>query len=579
MQHIFYSWQADTPTATGKNLIGRALQDAIDTLNADAEIEGAHRDENDPKAAVLDRDTAGEPGSPPIVETIFKKIDRAAAFVSDITYVAERKDGRRSPNPNVLFEHGWAWKSLTWRAVISVMNVAHGHPKDHPLPFDLQHSRGPILFDCPDDAPVEQRQAARALLAKALVPKLRAILNDAELRAARVPAAPAEPHPHDLDLVKRWQALLTEPVRLFLREHNFGDVYPRKIVAALHEINETWRGAKFEFDDPALQRGFQTFLATNQNFCRQLVERTYVLDTNAELAGPKTIVDEQQGIQQSTFDAIARLNELATSLTEAIDEFDRQIRSRIRLPLDPATEQAPSIDPRWARAREGLVSFATDRTISGVPRIVTRPCFALMIIPLAAFDGKRLAPAAVTEAQLSFSPDPHIRIEEGADARQWWVCAVPELRDGANPETAWLARIVRPGLLEAQVDIGARIDDDREILIDGGVLERQIVDWCERLGTVLAPLGLGGPGIVALSLHGMEDVILQRARPGGRKIVAPDIHLATIEVADLAEPIALALHEAFDIMWQASGWRDGSPSYASGQWSGYDQPAADAGNG
>jgi hypothetical protein len=38
VQQIFYSWQADTPTATCKNLIGRALQDAIDTLNADAEI-------------------------------------------------------------------------------------------------------------------------------------------------------------------------------------------------------------------------------------------------------------------------------------------------------------------------------------------------------------------------------------------------------------------------------------------------------------------------------------------------------------------------------------------------------------
>jgi hypothetical protein len=577
VQHIFYSWQADTPTVTGKNLIGRALQDAIDTLNADAEIEGAHRDENDSKAAVLDRDTAGEPGSPPIVDTIFKKIDRAAAFVSDITYVAQRNDGRRSPNPNVLFEHGWAWKSLTWRAVISVMNVAHGHPKDHPLPFDLQHSRGPVLFDCPDDAPVEQRKAARAQLAKALVPKLRAILDDRVLQAARVPAAPAEPHPQDLELVKRWQALLTEPVRLFLREHNFGEAYRRKTVDALHEINATWRGAKFEFDDPALQRGFEAFLTANQDFCRQLFERTYVLDANAELAGPKTTVDEQQGIQKSTFDAIARLNELATSLTEAIDEFDRQIRSRIRMPLEPATQQAPSVDPRWTSAREGLVSFATDRTIGGVPRIVSRPCFVLMIVPLAAFDGKRLAPATVTEAQRRFPPDPHIRIEEGSDARQWWVCAVPEVRDGPNPETAWLARVVRPGLLEAQVNIGARIDDDREILIDGRWLERQIVGWCERLCTVLAPLGLDGPGIVGLSLHGMEDVILQRARPAGRKIAMPDIHLATIEVADLAEPIAPVLHEAFDIMWQASGWRDGSLSYASGQWSGSDHPTGGTG--
>ncbi|MVZ98167.1 hypothetical protein EUU23_10725 [Sphingorhabdus sp. IMCC26285] len=578
MQHIFYSWQADTPSATCKNLIGRALQDAIDTLNADAEIEGADRHE-DPRAAILDHDTAGVPGSPPIVETIFRKIDGAAIFISDLTYVAERRDGRRSPNPNVLFEHGWAWKSLSWRAVISVMNIAHGDPKNHPLPFDLQHSRGPILFDCPDDATVEQRRAARAGLAKALVPKLRAIFDDDVLKAARVPAAPVEPHPHDLELVKRWQALLTEPVRRFLREQNFGDVYVRKNVDALHEINDTWRGAKFEFDDPELQRAFQEFLAANAPFCRQLVERTYVLDNNAALASPKTTVDQQRGIQQSTFKAIERLNELATLLNDAIDAFERQIRARIRLPLEPSSRRAPEIDPRWDSARQGLVKLATDRTIGGVPRIVSRPCFVMMVVPLAAFEGERLAPASVTEAQLRFPPDPHIRIEEGSDARQWWVCALPESKGGPNPETAWLARIVRPGLLEAQVNIGARIDDDSDIIIDGGWLERHIVGWYERLCRGLAPLGLAGPGIVGLSLHGTEDVILMRSRPGGRKIVMPEIHLATLEVADLSEPIAPALQEAFDIMWQASGWRDGSPSYGSGTWSGYSAHDASAARG
>jgi len=45
-QLIFYSWQADTPSATTKNLIGRALLDAISTLNADARVEDADRDGN-----------------------------------------------------------------------------------------------------------------------------------------------------------------------------------------------------------------------------------------------------------------------------------------------------------------------------------------------------------------------------------------------------------------------------------------------------------------------------------------------------------------------------------------------------
>lgn len=420
MQHIFYSWQADTPTATGKNLIARALQDAITTLNANAEIDSAAR-QNGARRALLDHDTAGEPGSPPIVETIFRKIDRAAAFVSDLTYVAARKDGRRSPNPNVLFEHGWAWKSLSWRAVVSVMNIAHGDPDHHPLPFDLQHMRRPILFDCPDDATVEQRRTARARLTKALVQALGAILGDEQVQAARQTA--------DTSLAKR--------------------------------------------------------------------------------------------------------------------------------------------DPRWEYARQSLATLAQDRVIGGVPRLVSRPCFVLLIVPLAAADSLRLSPTAVTEAQLRLPPNSHVRVEEGSDARQWWICARPELRNGPNAETAWLARIVRPGLLEVQATIGRRIEDDGAIVVDGAGLEQQIVGWYDRLTQTLTSLGLGGPGIAGLSLHGTEDVILARARPGGRKIAVPDVHLATLEISDLAQPIAPALHEAFDIMWQASGWRDGSPSYGNGQWAGY----------
>lgn len=104
-QHVFYSWQSDTASACGKNLVSRALGDAITTLNADADVEAAQREIRDERLA-LDQDTSGEPGSPPIVETILGKIDRAAAFVSDLTYVAARSDGRRMPNPNVLLEHG-----------------------------------------------------------------------------------------------------------------------------------------------------------------------------------------------------------------------------------------------------------------------------------------------------------------------------------------------------------------------------------------------------------------------------------------------------------------------------------------
>jgi hypothetical protein len=51
---------------------------------------------------VIDRDTAGVPGSPDIAHTIFDKIDAAAVFVCDVSIVNADTAGRPTPNPNVL---------------------------------------------------------------------------------------------------------------------------------------------------------------------------------------------------------------------------------------------------------------------------------------------------------------------------------------------------------------------------------------------------------------------------------------------------------------------------------------------
>ncbi|TCQ13206.1 hypothetical protein [Rhizobium sp. PP-CC-3G-465] len=74
--HIFFSWQSDTPNGVGRSLIETCLERAIGVLQADADVDLADRD------IVVDRDTLDVPGSPPIMETIFGKIDRAAVFLS-----------------------------------------------------------------------------------------------------------------------------------------------------------------------------------------------------------------------------------------------------------------------------------------------------------------------------------------------------------------------------------------------------------------------------------------------------------------------------------------------------------------
>src|SRR5713226_8806506 len=168
---IFFSWQIDRPTKEGRNLVERALERAISRIGEDTEIEEAVRE------LVVDRDTKGVPGSPPIVDTIFRKIDQAAVFVPDLTFVGKRVDGRPTPNPNVLIEYGWALKKHGHGYMVPVMNTAHGEPNDSNLPFDLKHLRHPITYNCPEGANEATRKAAREELAKHLAVAIKAVIT------------------------------------------------------------------------------------------------------------------------------------------------------------------------------------------------------------------------------------------------------------------------------------------------------------------------------------------------------------------------------------------------------------------
>ena len=214
---------------------------------------------------------------------------------------------------------------------------------------------------------------------------------------------------------------MTEPLRLFLREHNFGDVYARSRVQPLHDIAETWLGAQYELEDAELLRPFHAFQEANRKLCELLVAKTHLLDTNTNLASPKTDLDRKLGVQRSTFETIDQLNKAASALAETIDGFDRAVRSRIRVPIS----QPGVADPGRDWAHQAIADLGMDRAKGGVPRIVSRPCLTIRIAPFAAREGKRLDPRAVEQAQLRFPPDNKVRIEESSDARQWWTCAVP----------------------------------------------------------------------------------------------------------------------------------------------------------
>ncbi len=179
MATVFFSWQSDQDFRTGRALIEKALERAISKISEDMELFEPDREGG---MLTLDRDTKGVAGSPPVVEAIFRKIDSAAVFVPDLTFVGTRADRRPTPNPNVLIEYGWALKALGHSRIVGVMNTAYGEPDGENMPFDIRHQLHPIKYFCQKGAQGTVRAAAVESLTNDFVDALRAVFKSGEFR-------------------------------------------------------------------------------------------------------------------------------------------------------------------------------------------------------------------------------------------------------------------------------------------------------------------------------------------------------------------------------------------------------------
>ena len=125
---IFYSWQSDLPGNKTRNFIRECIDEAIDLAQESEAIE-AERDEA----------TLRVTGSPDIVATLFSKIDNCDLFIADLSpcFTENQKHVKKSPNPNVLVELGYAVKTLGWERIICLCNTDFGNE----YPFDIAHNR------------------------------------------------------------------------------------------------------------------------------------------------------------------------------------------------------------------------------------------------------------------------------------------------------------------------------------------------------------------------------------------------------------------------------------------------------
>lgn len=127
---IFFSWQSTLETNANAHFIRNSLRRAkkiIERKNSNISIH-------------LDEATRDVPGSPNIAQMIQKKISLAQIVISDLTIIQGTSKKRSFPNPNVMFELGYAVAEIGWDRVIVLMNKKYGHSPEN-LPFDVNSQR------------------------------------------------------------------------------------------------------------------------------------------------------------------------------------------------------------------------------------------------------------------------------------------------------------------------------------------------------------------------------------------------------------------------------------------------------
>ena len=129
---IFYSWMSDRPAHQNIKYIRKVLQKDCEALEKELKIK-----------IEIDSDSRGTNGEDTIDTAILKKIAACDLFVCDTTPVRNffitinKTQEKLIPNPNAVFELGYAVSSLGWSRCILVWNEKYGDVGE--APFDIRN--------------------------------------------------------------------------------------------------------------------------------------------------------------------------------------------------------------------------------------------------------------------------------------------------------------------------------------------------------------------------------------------------------------------------------------------------------
>ncbi|MGO7018397.1 hypothetical protein [Rhizobium leguminosarum] len=370
---IFWSWQSDTHNGSGRYFVRDILNElALEFNGVDGTTE-AERPESD-QTVEIDHDTLGVAGSPHIADTILRKIREAAVFVADVTPIAKTAAGKLPPNPNVMFELGYALSHLSHERIVLVMNASTGGKLDQ-LPFDLRYWRGPITYSMRKETDEDTRERVAAQLkadlreriypcllvaANARIaelkqakagPQLSVIFAPSQVQPLVFNASPANSDTDTFERIKKSTPLLDPTAQPLKPVSDFTSLVS---LAGRREIPLSQRSADevihYNRRVEGYYRAYETYLADAREF-EALVSRSFTLELTAQ----------NLGTQPATNVTIEMLFPNGITLYEQ-DEDDHDSEDEGRFPTKPEPPEPPDLT-RGSGARITVAPYILPRTL------------------------------------------------------------------------------------------------------------------------------------------------------------------------------------------------------------------------
>ena len=262
---VFYSWQSDIKANRSfiQSCIEKAIKNVVKKHKTDIELE-----------INIDRDTRNKSGSPPIANTIFKKIETADIFICDVTIVNKAPFNRflqlrLAPNPNVLIELGYAVHVIGWERVICICNTEFNSIEE--LPFDMRGHRITTFHKTTPDS--------KEKLVNILTIAVDSIVTNFE--SIHLEQTKSNNKGHDLNIYKRLNEICSETTLLDSISVVVNSLCTDKYyLKTWDKLQEFYKLTINNFIDKELASLMRTFLQNLDNFDTIITAKFHLQDRN-----------------------------------------------------------------------------------------------------------------------------------------------------------------------------------------------------------------------------------------------------------------------------------------------------------